>query len=151
MVYYREVECHEQKLVHYLQCQGHSKGSYNQNMVFYLSVLNFWSVCKQTWFDSTASEAGVSCGKIGLLHPRSRSQWRFKMLVNVCLDNVFWTTEHFVVRLGIMQHHKPVCHAKELVHCLQCQGHSEGLYNQNIFISAISSKLLVCLLPNLVS
>ena len=31
-----------------------------------------------------------------------------------------------------MQHHEPECHAEKLVHCLQCQGYSEGLYNQNI-------------------
>ena len=31
----------------------------------------------------------------------------------------------------------------------QCQGHSEGLYNQNMTISTISSKLLVRLQPNL--
>ena len=39
---------------------------------------------------------------------------------------------------------------RKLVHCLQCQGHSEGLYNQNMTISTLSSKLLVCLQPNLV-
>ena len=33
---------------------------------------------------------------------------------------------------------------------LQCQGHREGLYNQNVTISTISSKLLVRLQPNLV-
>ena len=32
----------------------------------------------------------------------------------------------------------------------QCQGHNEGLYNQNMTISTFSSKLLVCLQPNLV-
>ena len=36
MVYYREVMCHAEKLVHYLECQGHSEGLYNQNMtIFY--------------------------------------------------------------------------------------------------------------------
>ena len=47
-----------------------------------------------------------------------------------------------------MQHHKPECHVEKLVPCFQCQGHSEGLYNQYI-ISAVSSKLLVGLQPNL--
>ena len=32
VVYYHEAECHAQKLVHYLQCQGHSKGLNKQNM-----------------------------------------------------------------------------------------------------------------------
>ena len=48
-----------------------------------------------------------------------------------------------------MQHHKPESYAERLVHCVQCQGNSEGLYNQNI-ISAVSSKLLVSLQPKLV-
>ena len=39
---------------------------------------------------------------------------------------------------------------KKLVRCLQCQGHSEGLYNQNLTIFAISSQLLVHLQPDLV-
>ena len=39
---------------------------------------------------------------------------------------------------------------KKLVHYRQCQGHSEGLYNQNMTISAVSSKLLIHLQPNLV-
>ena len=43
-----------------------------------------------------------------------------------------------------MQHQKPEWHAEKLVHFVQCQGHSEGLYNQNMTISTISSKLLVC-------
>ena len=42
------------------------------------------------------------------------------------------------------------CQAEKLVHYLQCQGHSEGLYNWNTTISTISSKLWVRLQPNLV-
>ena len=34
----------------------------------------------------------------------------------------------------VMQHHKPECRAEKLVLCVQCQGHSEGLYNQNMTI-----------------
>ena len=49
-----------------------------------------------------------------------------------------------------MQHYKPECPAEKLVHYVQCQGHSEHLYNQTMVISAVSSKLLVCLQPNLV-
>ena len=100
-----------------------------------LNHLNCWSVCKQTWYNRTASYAWVSCGKIGLLHSGSSSQQKFKIVVNVCLDDILWTTEHFVTKPGmVMQRHKPECHAQKLVHCLQCQGHSEGLYNQNMTI-----------------
>ena len=88
---------------------------------------------------------------MGLLHSRSRLQWKFKMSVNVCPDGIFWTKEHFVTKPGmVMQHHKPECHAAKLVGCVQCQAHNEGLYNQNMTISVLSSKLLVSLQPNLV-
>ena len=36
-----------------------------------------------------------------------------------------------------MQHHKPECRAEKLVHCVQYQGHSEGLYNQNMTFRCI--------------
>ena len=89
------------------------------------------------------------CGKIGLLHSRWRSQWRFKTLTNVCLDDVFWTTEDFVTKLCMfMQHHEPECHAEKLV---QWPGHTEGLCNQNMTVFTISSKLLVHLQINLAS
>ena len=32
VVYYHEVMCHVEKLVHYLQCQAHSKGLNKQNI-----------------------------------------------------------------------------------------------------------------------
>ena len=52
------------------------------------------------------------------------------MSMNVCLDDVFWSADHFVTKLGmIMQQHEPECHAEKLVHCLQCQDHSEGIYD----------------------
>ena len=46
----------------------------------------------------------------------------------------------------VVNYHEVECHEEKLVHCPQCQGHSEGLCNQNI-ISFISFKLLVCLQP----
>ena len=48
-----------------------------------------------------------------------------------------------------MQRHKPECHAEKVVHCVQRQGHSEGLYNQNMTISTVSFELLNFLLPKL--
>ena len=66
-----------------------------------------------------------------LLHSRSRSQQLFKMSVNVCSDNIFWTMEHFVTKLGVvMQHHEPECHSEKIVCCLQGCGLSKGSYNQ---------------------
>ena len=50
----------------------------------------------------------------------------------------------------VVYYHKAVYHEKKLVHYLQCQGHSEGLYNQNMTMSTLFSKILVRLQPNLV-
>ena len=62
------------------------------------------------------------------------------MSVNVCPGNIFLTTEHFVTKLGVvMQHHESECEAeKKILHCLQCQGHSKGIYDPNLTISIMS-------------
>ena len=73
VVYYHEAMCDVEKLVHYLQCEGHSEGLNNQSMTIFTISYKLLVVCKQTWFDSTVSEAGVSCGKKGLLCSRSKS------------------------------------------------------------------------------
>ena len=57
----------------------------------------------------------------------------------------------FSTKLGLMVYYYEVeCKAEKLVRYLQCQGHSEGLYNKNMTVSTIFSKLLVCLQPKLV-
>ena len=55
------------------------------------------------------------------------------MSVNVCPDDIFWTAEYFVTKLGmVMQNHEPECRAEERkVFYLQGQGHSKGLYDLN--------------------
>ena len=59
------------------------------------------------------------------------------------------STIFFLTKLGVVvYYHEAMCHVEKLVYCLQCQGHSEGLYNQNMTISVVSSKLLVDLQPN---
>ena len=50
----------------------------------------------------------------------------------------------------VVYYHEAMCHAEKLVHHLQCQGHSKGLYNQKLTVFTVSSKLLVHLQPNLV-
>ena len=53
----------------------------------------------------------------------------FKMLMNVCPDDIFWIAETFIVKLGfVMHHYKPDCFSKRMVCCLQDQGHSLGTY-----------------------
>ena len=56
---------------------------------------------------------------------------KFKIPVNVYLDNISSTAEPFVTKLGmVMHHHGSECHAMRLVCCLQVQGHSGGSYNE---------------------
>ena len=50
----------------------------------------------------------------------------------------------------VVYYHKAMCHEQKLVHYLQRQGHSKGLYNQNITLSTLSSKFQVRLKLNLV-
>ena len=47
-------------------------------------------------------------------------------------------------------YYEAMCYVEKLVHYLQCEGHSGGLWNQNMTVFTISSKLLVYLQPNLV-
>ena len=54
-----------------------------------------------------------------------------------------------LTKLGmVVYYHEVMCCAEKLVHYLQCQSLSEGLYNQNMTIFTISSKLLVRLQPD---
>ena len=70
----------------------------------------------------------------------------FKVLMNVCPDDIFWITEPFTTKLGMVMHYyycqivfwkdwfaviKVKVTVKRLVCCHQGQGHSEGSYNQN--------------------
>ena len=56
---------------------------------------------------------------------------RFRMPVNVHLDDISSAAEPSVTKLGmVMQHHGPTCHSRRLVCCLQVQGHSEGSFDQ---------------------
>ena len=71
---------------------------------------------------------------------------RFRIPVTVHLDNISSAAEPFVTKLGtVMQHHRPKCHSRRLVYCLQVQGHSEGPLDQ----TTISTELLLFLQPNL--
>ena len=51
----------------------------------------------------------------------------------------------------VVYYNEAMCHAEKFIHHLQCQAYREGLYNPNMLILSISSKLLVRLQPNLVS
>ena len=146
------------------QGQGHSKDLLNQNMIVstvpsklqILLLPNFvwWYINIISW--SVVWEIGLPCS-------RSRSQQKFKMSVNVCLDDIFsvcpivsaqylvnrWAI--FFTKLGmVVYYHEAMCPVEKLVHYLHCQGHSKGLYDENKTIFTVSSKLLVRLPPNLI-
>ena len=64
--------------------------------------------------------------------------------VNVYPDDIFYTTKHFVSKLGIMMdHHELECYAKRLVCYFQGQVHSKGSYDQNVTVFTILSELLI--------
>ena len=69
-LYYHKVMCHAEKLVHHLQCQGHSEGLKSKYDCFYY-LLNCWSICNQTWFlwysiisQSVLWENGITAFKV---------------------------------------------------------------------------------------
>ena len=71
--------------------------------------------------------------------------------VNVCPDDIFWTTKDFISKLGIVMHHYDLeCHAKRLICYFQGQGPCKSSYDQNMTISTVSVALLFLLLSNLV-
>ena len=78
-----------QKWDYCVQGQGHSKGLYNHNMTIFTLSFKLLVHLQPNSVGSTALQTGVYCGKIILLRSRSRTQQRFKMSVNVCLDDIF--------------------------------------------------------------
>ena len=106
-------------------------------------LLNRSTIFYQNWCAGVLSRGDVSCWKICPLSSVSRSQWEFvysklwlfllywitvfkikvtvkvQNVVNVCADDILWTTEHFVTKPGkLMQHRKPGWRAEKLVHCV---------------------------------
>ena len=54
----------------------------------------------------------------------------------------------FFTKLGmVVYYQEAMCHVEKFAHYLQCQGHSDGLCNQNI---TLISELLILWQPNLV-
>ena len=104
----------------YLHYQGHSEGLYNQSMTnsTICSKLHVHLQPVLVWQYSIISQSIL--WKNLVTDSRSRSQRRFKMSVNVCSDDIFWTTEPFVTKLGmVMQQHEPECLAEKKF-CYYC-------------------------------
>ena len=68
---------------------------------------------------------------IALLWSWSHSQKRFRIPVNIHLNDLYSAAEPSVTKLGMMmQHHGPKCRGRRLVCCLQVQGQSGGSLDQ---------------------
>ena len=74
----------------------------------------------------------------------------FCVCVRFCLDDISWSAQPFLTNLGMVVYYEAESCAEKLVLYLQSQGHSKGLYIQNVTLSTISSKQLVCFQQNLV-
>ena len=101
------------------QDQGHSEGLECQ----YLSrwyLLNCQTFGYQPWYCDAASQARVSCKKIGLLFSRSRSQQGFIWPNYDRFYYIFWTADPFATKLGLIVHYKP----EWLIEKLHCSVHS---------------------------
>ena len=86
---------------------------------------------------------------IALLCSRSRSQERYKIPVNVHLDDISATAEPFVAKLGmVMYHHGPSCVKTGLLSSRSWS--HRGLIQSNMTVSIISAELLIFLQPNLI-
>ena len=99
---------------------------------FLIYPLNCWSSCYQTWIDHTLSQPRVSYEEIGLLCSWSRSQQNFKMSVNVCPDDIFWTDESFT------HHHH---HHHQSLNCEGRRGTTNDFATCSLHFSLFSSAL----------
>ena len=140
VVHYHEPECHAEKLICFLlraacKMKVTAMGFYHQNRTISSlaqCLLNFWSICNQSWFCGTSPWARVSCGNLLLLlllsstSSRSRSQRGFIWSKYDSFYYIFWTIDSLATKLDLMIHnHKPECLVKKLDYCIQDQGHSE--------------------------
>ena len=122
VLYYHEMVCHAEKLVHCLQSQGHSEDLYNKSMAIYTisSKLLVYLLLNLVWQYNSVSWSVLCKNWVTV--------FKFKVTAKVqnvsdCPGDI--TADHFDTKLSmVLQHHEPVCHAEKLVGCLQCQDHS---------------------------
>ena len=109
----------------YFHGQGHCNSSYQNMTVSTVPLELLILLLPNLVWQYIIIWTRVFYGKNGLLCSRSKSQQNFKMPVSVCPDDVFWITEPFTTKLGMVMHHyEPDCFSKRLLCCLQGQGHS---------------------------
>ena len=107
-----EPECHaKQKLFAVFKVTVTARAHIIKILLWLLYLLNCWFFGNQSWSDYRLSYAKASCGKIGLLHSRSRSQRRVKMSIfiqmtfskppNILLPN--WVLWCIIMGWSVMQ------------------------------------------------
>ena len=114
-------------------------------------LLKHLTFCFQTWYCDASLWVRVSCKKIDLLFPRSRS---LQELLWSNYDDfwvIFWPTDTFAIKLGLVVHYpKPECCMEKLDCFVQGQGHSKFSKCQWMFAQMICSESLNPLQPNLI-
>ena len=144
VVYYHEVMCYVGKLVHYLQCQGHSEGLKSKIWLFVLSSkLLFHLQPNLVWEYCIISESVLWKNSIQNVNEYLSGWW---YLLHY---DIFCTTEHFVTKHGVvMQHHKPECCVKNWIIAIKIK--VTASVRMSVCVQMIYSKLTNILLPNLV-
>ena len=115
------------------QGQGHSKGSYDQNMTvsFISAELLTLLLPNLVWWYIIISQNFLWRNGIVVFKVKVTAKFQndYESLSGWYLLNQ-WT---FTTKLGLVMHHYgPDCLPIRLVFCLQGQGHSEGACNQNM-------------------
>ena len=95
-----------------------------------------WWRWGQMWRSATQQGRRPGISHVASLTWPVSNCWE-ETLVSVCM-------QPFVTKLGtVVHHHKLECHAKKNGLYLQGQGHSVGLYHQNMMVSTILSLLVL--------
>ena len=111
--------------------------------LFLLYLLNFWSICNQTWFDGTSPKSRAACENCIAV---------FKVKVTAKDQNINeWLSR------SCLLNHLTFCYQtwyddaslwnrvsyRKIVFYLQGQGHSKGWYDQYMSVTALSFVLLI--------
>ena len=149
VMHHEEPDCLPKRLVCCLQSQGHSEGSYDQNMTFcYISSkLLIFLQLNLVWWHIITSWIVLWKDWIALCGQGHRKSSIFQLMFIWMISLNCWTFCNQIWYMAV-HYHGPMCPAR-LVCCLQFQGQREGSGNQ-IWLSTICTELLIFLQPNLI-
>ena len=145
-----ELECLPKRFCGCLQGQGHSEESYNQNM----TNISFWTadpfaallVLLAHHHELDCFVKRLDCSVV----VKVKVTGKFKIPVNVHLDNISSTAEPFVIKLGMVMHHRgPGCHTEDWFPIFKFKV-TWRLVWSDMTISTISTEPLIFFLPDLI-